>query len=77
MLAVLEMTDNRVYNAVSDEDAHRWSVFHSYATLSYVISLRGTEGLLLDLKTLHRFWGTGKEEVYSLFDNPFERKTQG
>jgi hypothetical protein len=55
MLAVLDLSNSRVNNAVSDEDAHRWIVFHSYATISYVISLRGTEGLLLDLETIHRY----------------------
>jgi hypothetical protein len=77
MLAVLHLADNRVNNSVSDEDAHRWTVFHTYATISYVISLRGTEGLLLDLETLHRYWDTGKERTKPYLVIPFKRKVQG
>jgi hypothetical protein len=35
-------------------------VFHAYATISYVISLQGVEGMLLDLEALNRHWGSGK-----------------
>jgi hypothetical protein len=61
MLAVLEMTNSCIDNAVSGEDTHQWIVFHVYTTISYVISLRCFKGLLLDLEPLHRFYRTGKE----------------
>jgi hypothetical protein len=78
MLAVLEMANSRAENAVYySKDAHRWVVFHSYATISYVISLRGTEGLLLDLETLHRFWGTGKEKAKPYLVIPLKGKFKG
>ena len=31
---------------------HKWTVFGIYITISYVISLRGSEGFLLDLRAL-------------------------
>jgi hypothetical protein len=46
---------------------------HAYATLSYILSLRGTEGLLLDLKRSTGF-GDRKGENYSVFDNSVKRE---
>ena len=36
----------------TNEETHRWMVFTTYVSMSYVISLRGSEGLLLDLKAV-------------------------
>jgi hypothetical protein len=77
MLTVLEMTNSRINNAVPGEDAHRWILFHAYATISYVILLRGTEELLLDLKTLHCFWGTGNERANPYLIIPLKGKFKG
>ena len=38
----------------SEENTHNWTVFVTYMVVSYVISLRGSEGLLLDLKALRK-----------------------
>jgi hypothetical protein len=43
----------------------------------FVISLRGTEGLLLDLETLHRFGGTGKEKTTPYLIIPLKGKPKG
>jgi hypothetical protein len=59
LLRVLEETDTRIDGAVSPRELNRWIVFHTYAVVSYVLSLRGKEGLLLDLEGLHRFWESG------------------
>jgi hypothetical protein len=56
---VLEEADLRIDGAVSPLEVNRWIVFHTYAVVSYVLSLRGKEGLLLDLEGLHRFWESG------------------
>ena len=37
-------------------------VFHTYAMVCYVMSLRGCEGLLLDLSGLNRKWGVGGDQ---------------
>ena len=34
-------------------DQHDWIVFNTYASISYVLSLRGSEALLIDLRTLN------------------------
>jgi hypothetical protein len=59
LLRVLEETDLKIDEAVSSRDQNRWIVFHTYAVVSYVLSLRGKEGLLLDLEGLHRYWESG------------------
>ena len=55
----------------TEEDRHSihlWKVFLVYATLSYVISLRGPEGFLLDLSGLNKHWSDQREYVIiSLF----------
>jgi hypothetical protein len=56
-LKVLEDTEMQIAGAASSRDLNRWVVFHSYAVVYYVLSLRGREGLLLDLEDLHRHWG--------------------
>ena len=43
------------------EDLHDWTIFLSYSVLSYVLSLRGSEGFLIDLKTLNGEWNTYPE----------------
>jgi hypothetical protein len=58
-LKVLEEIELRIEGAPSPRDHNRWIVFHTYAVVSYVLSLRGREGLLLDLEGLHRQWNSG------------------
>jgi hypothetical protein len=58
-LKVLEEAELRISGAASVRELNRWVVFHTYAVVCYVLSLRGTEGLLLDLEGLHRHWGSG------------------
>ena len=42
--------------ALSKEDFNRWVVFHTFVVTTYVLSLRGPEGVMLDLEGLHNFW---------------------
>jgi hypothetical protein len=59
LLRVLQDVEWRVAGAASVRELNRWVVFHTYAVVCYVLSLRGKEGLLLDLEGLHRHWGAG------------------
>jgi hypothetical protein len=59
MLRVLEEVELRIEGAVSPRELNWWIVFHTYVVVSYVLSLCGREGLLLDLEGLHRFWESG------------------
>jgi hypothetical protein len=61
LVLVLAEAENRIEGAASVREAHRWVVFHTYAVVYYVISLRGSEGLLLDLEGLHRHWSESED----------------
>lgn len=58
---LLEMTDLRIRAEVDNvEERDKWVVFNTYVVISYVISLRGSEGFLLDLGRLRSLWSNGK-----------------
>ena len=52
---LIQEIDSCVVEAEHPVEKHRWTVFHTYVVVSYVISLRGSEGLLLDLAGLNRY----------------------
>jgi hypothetical protein len=62
MVRVLKEADHRVEGATSPEERNRWIVFYTYAMTCYVVSLRGNEGLLVDLSGLNRKWSVGGDE---------------
>lgn len=60
---LFEVIEQKIQAEVqSPQDRDRWVVFNAYAVVSYVISLRGSEGLLLDLGSLIRLWKRGEGE---------------
>jgi hypothetical protein len=59
LLALLSGIEQRIADAVSPREHNRWIVFHAYVVVTYVVSLRGSEGSLLDLEGLHKYWGKG------------------
>ena len=56
-------TENRVQAQEDLKEYHDWIVFYTYSLLSYVLSLRGSECFLLDLKTLIEEW-TDQDKGY-------------
>ncbi len=66
LLKVLEEIEYRIESAMSRREENRWTVFHTYVTVCYVVSLRGSEGLLLDLSGLRRKWGLGGTEYVTI-----------
>jgi hypothetical protein len=56
---VLKVATLWIADAVTTRDHNRWIVFHAYVVVTYVVSLRGSEGLLLDLAGLIRQWEKG------------------
>jgi hypothetical protein len=56
LLATLESIEDRIDNAPSARELNRWIVFHAFVVVTYVLSLRGPEGFLLDLGELRRHW---------------------
>jgi len=57
LLAVLEAGEARIHAASSEVELNSWVVLHTFMVTAYVISLRGDEGLLLDLASLNLHWG--------------------
>ena len=54
-LKLLENLDGKIEQADSPIEENRWTVAHAFMVVSYVVSLRGSEGLLLDLEGLNNF----------------------
>jgi hypothetical protein len=52
IVEILSEAEARIFNAPSVDDANWWVVFGSYVAFLYVMSLQGSESLLLDLKGL-------------------------
>ena len=52
VLRVIQGAERQRQEADKPEDQHRWMVFATYVVVTYVISLRGSEGFLLYLKVL-------------------------
>ena len=64
MLKVLEEAEKLLSNSLDEEDKHLWSVFICYKTITYVISLRGNEGFLLDLEGLNKYYSSSAQEHF-------------
>ena len=56
MLEIISTAEKRIEQSETSEERIQWICFVTYATISYVLSLRGQEGLLLDLGGLIRNW---------------------
>ena len=56
LLEFFREIERRIADFTSREDHHNWIIMTTYCALSYVISLRGNEGFLLDLKSLRDNW---------------------
>jgi hypothetical protein len=54
LLAVLNQVEDHISDTPTSREKKRWTVFHSFSVVAYVISLRGTEGFLLDINGLRR-----------------------
>jgi len=52
---------------------HRWIVFTAYIAITYVVSLRGPQGLLLDLSGLRKHWNLHRAYIII----PLLRKIKG
>jgi hypothetical protein len=52
LLRVLTEVEVHIASAPSGFDKHRWIIFHTFVTVTYVISLLGLGGFLLDIEGL-------------------------
>ena len=64
LLKVIEKAEGR--REEDDNSKHGWTVFVTYIVVSYVISLRGSEGFLLDLGTLRKLKERATNEYFWL-----------
>ena len=56
LLDVIKEAESHLEHATEIEEEHHWVSFITYVTVSYVLSLRGDEGFLLDLEGLNANW---------------------
>jgi hypothetical protein len=67
ILAYLQAIEIKISDAESLSDLNQWIVIVAYSVITSVISLRGSEGFLLDLGGLCKHALTGsKEQSYFL-----------
>ena len=64
ILKIIKRSEEKRAVCLGKAEQHTWTVFVAYIVLSYVISLRGSEGLLLDLKTLRKLRERATEEYF-------------
>ena len=55
-LQVLQCMENKIGTAPNNIELNRWVNAHVFVMLSYVVSLRGPEGFLLDLEAINHHW---------------------
>ena len=63
LLNLIELVEDKILTSSDSTEIHDWIVFSAYVTVSYVISLRGPEGRLLDLGGLKRHWNRNENYV--------------
>ena len=67
MREILMSTERKIASCTDDRTKrHKWVVFNSYATMVYVFSLRGPEGLLIDLEGLNRHWPPRNDQYVTI-----------
>ena len=52
--ATFVLAESKVEEVTISEELARWIIFVSYMVITYVLSLRGSEGLMLDLEGLNK-----------------------
>ena len=63
MLELLSRVERKAVSAPSDSNRHRWVMAGAYFCFSYVLSLRGSEGLLTDLEGMEEHFATREDWV--------------
>jgi hypothetical protein len=61
LVAMLEKTKQRIQEAASTAEQWPWVAFGAYSVLAYMLSLRGVEGLLVDLGGMLRYASKGDD----------------
>jgi len=61
-IELIKRIHSKLDQSIEEEDIHHWSSILTYIVISYVVSLRGPEGFLLDLDGLVEHWN--RSEAY-------------
>jgi hypothetical protein len=56
--------EERIQSAPTSRELNRWTVLHMFVVVTYMESLRGPEGFLIDLEGLHRYWKGENEDHF-------------
>jgi hypothetical protein len=56
LVSTLQTIEDKIQSAPTSREVNRWTVVHAFISVTYVVSLRGPEGFLLDLDGLNRHW---------------------
>ena len=62
LLHVIEKAELKIMEYENDKSQHKWIVFVSYMVITYVLSLRGNEGFMLELEGLRKHWDINRKE---------------
>jgi len=63
LMELIRRLETKLEECIDIDKTHLMSSILTYVAVSYVISLRGPEGFLLDLKGLNHFWDRSDEYV--------------
>jgi hypothetical protein len=63
-LATTQAIEERIQSAPTSRELNRWTVLHTFVVVTYVVSLHGPVGFLIDLEGLHRHWKGENEDHF-------------
>jgi hypothetical protein len=64
IVQMLKVVATRIEIAVEGEDQLKWLLFGTYSVIAYVLSLRGSECLLVDIEGMLKYADTGDEQYF-------------
>jgi hypothetical protein len=64
IVKMLRLVAQRIESALGVEEQHKWLTFGTYSVITYVLSLRGPEGLLVDIKGMLKYEEKGDERYF-------------
>ena len=66
LIKLIKQNELSILQATTPASKHKWMVYATYVVVTYVVSLRGNEGFLLDSEGLHRHWNKRNGDYFFL-----------
>ena len=66
LLRVIQKAEERMSGEVEPETKYQWVIFVTYIVLTYVLSLRGNEGFMLDMEGLRKHWDVDRKDYVTI-----------